>query len=440
MSIDNPSRYAPTGDLHPFWTSMPDSPRGGWENRMLVRGLRNLDKVSAKDELVNVRCPVLLIGAMKDDMIAVDEIRTAAGRLAAAGSRYLQLDCGHYDPYVMPLFDANIGAQIEFIREVVADVPTLDTGSSLSLRDHATSSLAREELLGMNRTDHEIKLRDGRTLAYAQYGDAHGRPIIHCHGTPSSRVEGELTFSGNVAAELGLRIVVPDRPGIGQSDFQQGRRIIDWPDDVLDLVDALEFDTFAVLGSSGGGPYATVCGARMPTRVRMLGLLGAVAPLDVPDALVAMSAPLRFMLRLARLSPALLRGLFRLNLRAISGGGTRAGERMAASFPEPDRTLLQQHPEIRDGFVACFVEACRNGTRGAAADLALMARPWGFDPADIEVPVRLWHGERDRNVPAAHGRYLAGVLPQCRATFYPDEAHLSLPRNHQREILSALVG
>ena len=75
----------------------------------------------------------------------------------------------------------------------------------------------------MTDSEHrEIRLRDGRTLAYAEYGSPRGLPIIHCHGTPSSRVEGELTFSGPVAAELGVRIIVPDRPGMGQSDFQLG--------------------------------------------------------------------------------------------------------------------------------------------------------------------------------------------------------------------------
>jgi pimeloyl-ACP methyl ester carboxylesterase len=68
-----------------------------------------------------------------------------------------------------------------------------------------------------------------------------------------------------------------------------------------------------------------------------------------------------------------------------------------------------------------------------------MAQPWGFDLAAIQVPVRLWQGERDGNVPAAHGRYLAGAISNCHATFYADEAHLSLPLNHQWEILSALA-
>lgn len=287
--------------------------------------------------------------------------------------------------------------------------------------------------------DQQITLRDGRALAFNEYGNPSGRPIIYCHGTPSARVEGDLIVNSVLADELGLRIIVPDRPGMGGSDFQPGRRILDWPNDVLELAAALDLEMFSVLGSSGGAPYAAVCGALIPDRIRVIGLLGGVAPADGPGVIQAMSPPLRIMVRLARFAPAVLRGLFRLNLRAIRSGGQRGGERMAASFPEPDRSLLQR-PEIRDGFMACFVESCRGGVKGPVWDTKLMSGPWGFDLAAIKSPVLLWQGERDRNVPAAHGRYLAAAIPTCRATFYPDEAHLSLPLNHQREILTALAG
>jgi pimeloyl-ACP methyl ester carboxylesterase len=76
---------------------------------------------------------------------------------------------------------------------------------------------------------------------------------------------------------------------------------------------------------------------------------------------------------------------------------------------------------------------------GPVADLALIADPWGFDLAAITVPVLLWHGEHDRNVPVASGRYLATALPNCEATFYPEDAHLSVPLGHQDEILRALA-
>jgi len=151
-----------------------------------------------------------------------------------------------------------------------------------------------------------------------------------------------------------------------------------------------------------------------------------------------MSGPLRLMFRLARFAPAMLRTVYRLNLRAVARGGERAGERMAQWAPEPDRVLLQR-PEIRDGFTACFVEACRQGPAGAALDVRLIAQPWGIDLSAMRLPTFLWHGELDRNVPVVAGRFLASAIPNCRATFYPQEAHLSLPLNHQEEILRALA-
>jgi pimeloyl-ACP methyl ester carboxylesterase len=289
-----------------------------------------------------------------------------------------------------------------------------------------------------NSEHHAVTLRDGRTLAFTEYGGPSGRPIIYCHGAPSSRVEGDLIVNGATASALGLRVIVPDRPGMGYSQSQPGRRIVDWPDDVVDLAAALDLETFAVLGSSGGAPYAAACGALIPSRVRAVGVLGGVAPADAPGFLRSMSGPSRMMFRFGRSAPAALRILFRLNLRAVRRGGPRAGERMAAWAPEPDRILLQR-AEVSSGFMACFEEACRQGPAGPAEDISLIARPWGFDLDAVKVPVLLWHGELDRNVPVTAGRYLAKTFPNCRATFYPKDAHLSVPLNHQEEIFGALA-
>jgi pimeloyl-ACP methyl ester carboxylesterase len=284
----------------------------------------------------------------------------------------------------------------------------------------------------------ETRLRDGRILAFAEYGSPSGRAVIWCHGVPSSRVEGDLIINGPLASAMGLRVIVPDRPGMGRSTHQRARQLRDWPDDVVELAALLGLERFSVLGSSGGGPYAIACGVKYPGRVRAVGLLGSVAPADAPGMMRAMSGPLRLMFRLARFAPAILRTVYRLNLRALERGGERAAERMARWAPEPDRVLLQR-PEIRDGFTACFVEACREGTAGPALDVRLIAQPWGIDVTALRVPTFLWHGELDRNVPVMAGRHLASAVPNCRATFYPQEAHLSLPFNHQEEILRALA-
>lgn len=282
---------------------------------------------------------------------------------------------------------------------------------------------------------NELRLRDGRTLAYADYGSRDGLPIIRCHGAPSSRLEGALV--AGAADELGVRMIVPDRPGMGRSQFQARRRIDDWPDDVLELADSLGIDRFAVLGVSAGAPYALACAARISSRVRVIGLVSAVAPLHAPGVLPAMNGPSRTMYGLSRHAPWILRGALRLMRRAIRGAN-RAGERVAASFPEADLRVLQQ-PGMREHLTAVVQEALRQGARGVVWDMGLVARAWGFELASVATPVLLWQGEQDRNVPTIHGRYLAAAIPNCRATFYGDEGHLSLFVNRQREILRDIM-
>lgn len=281
-----------------------------------------------------------------------------------------------------------------------------------------------------------IRLPDGRVLGYADYGSRRGVPIVRCHGAPSSRLEGALL--AEAAGDLGVRLVVPDRPGMGQSDFQEHRRIEDWPGDVTHLATALGLGRFAVLGVSGGAPYALACAVHIPERVTAIGLVSAIAPFDAAGTFAAMKGPSRAMYQLARRAPWLLRGLLGL-MRRMATSKSAASERMSASFPEPDRRTLQRS-DVRAHLGSVFDEAMRQGARGVTRDMELIAGPWGFALASVQMPVLLWQGEQDGNVPAAHGRYLLGALPNCRATFYPDEAHLSLFVNRHREILSALVG
>jgi pimeloyl-ACP methyl ester carboxylesterase len=283
-----------------------------------------------------------------------------------------------------------------------------------------------------DRDYQSIKLRDGRTLAYAQFGDPEGDPIIYCHGTPSSRAEGELTLRGSCAAQLGLRVIIPDRPGMGGSDFLPNRRVVDWPSDVLELADALHIARFAMLGSSGGAPYALVCGALIPERVSVVGVIGAVAPIDAPGLYSPRS---RFLSRMVRVAAPVMRGLMRLQLLALRSRSVRKG--MANAFPEPDRTLFQQEA-IRDRFIGCLEECCRNGPRGAVWELGMFSQPWGFELTQVTVPVLLWQGARDGNVSAAHSRFLASALPNCQARIYPEDAHLSVMLNHHEEIFGAI--
>lgn len=120
--------------------------------------------------------------------------------------------------------------------------------------------------------DATIKLSDGRRLAYAEWGDLDGSPIIFFHGTPHSRLwcPDELA-----TASEEIRLITVDRPGIGRSDIKQARTFSDWPDDVVSLANALGVPRFAVIGWSGGGPYAAACAALIPTRLTGVGIVSS---------------------------------------------------------------------------------------------------------------------------------------------------------------------
>ena len=289
------------------------------------------------------------------------------------------------------------------------------------------------------QTTNQIRLKDGRTLAYAEYGDPYGKPVFHFHGTPSSRLEGNLPLVDESATRLGIRLVIPDRPGMGLSDICAGRTLLDWPADVVELADALGLERLAVVGLSGGGPYAAACAYRIPKRLTAIGIVSGVSPLDVPHAFEGMDRSDRLMFGLAHGAPWLLRLVFWYTARDLRRNPDRALAQMAAELCAADQAVLAES-DIRAAFVQTSLEAFRQGARGAARDCALFARPWGFRPQDIRVPVHLWHGEADTTCPIPMGRYMAGVIPGCDAHFLSQDGHYSLIARHYQEVLQALAG
>src|SRR5690242_4496578 len=148
-----------------------------------------------------------------------------------------------------------------------------------------------------------LKLKDGRTLAYLDVGPADGRVVFHFHGHGSSRLEA-LTLA-DAAARAGVRVIAPDRPGIGYSDPKNGDRLLDWPADVAEAADLLGIARFAVQGMSAGGPYALACAHALADRVTACSLVSAVPTPGI--ALGAGPAMRRLVWLTARLFPNYLR-------------------------------------------------------------------------------------------------------------------------------------
>lgn len=280
-----------------------------------------------------------------------------------------------------------------------------------------------------------LRLRDGRRLGYAEYGDRHGRPVVFFHGTPGSRKIAGVAH--RVATARAVRVIAPDRPGFGLSDFQPARRLIDWPTDVLQLADALGLERFAVAGVSGGGPYVAACAWRIADRLTRAGIISGMGPVDDPALAAALGLRYRTGVAVLRTAPGVARVVLALGALAMRHRPERVVDLIAGSMPAVDQVVLAR-PGVRALLIDDVREALRHGVCGATQELTLLSRPWEFRPEDIRLPVRLWHGEADGQVPVAIARRLAATIPQCHASFMGGGGHFWV-FDHLDEVVSALI-
>jgi pimeloyl-ACP methyl ester carboxylesterase len=278
-----------------------------------------------------------------------------------------------------------------------------------------------------------LRLKDGRQLAYAQYGNPNGKPVFFIQGTPSSRL---LHPDDEITRSLGVRLVAFDRPGFGLSDYQPNRTLKDFPNDLAELADALGIERFAIVGISGGGPYTAATAYALPNRVTIAALVSAGGPADAPHAMDGIAPMRRIGYYIARYAPALLVPLLWLTNNP-QRNPQKFFDQYTAHNPPDDQTLFAQ-PEFRAMMIANYTESTRRGLRGFARELWIVARPWDFRLEDIRVPVCVWHGDADNSTPISMASYVASKIPNCRTIYLPNEGHLFLFKRW-REILSALV-
>jgi pimeloyl-ACP methyl ester carboxylesterase len=287
-------------------------------------------------------------------------------------------------------------------------------------------------------TNQTFQFRDGRTLGYAEYGAADGTPVFYFHGYVGARLEGGAW--ANAATQAGVRLIALDRPGFGLSTFQPGRHFLDWPTDVVELADHLSLPRFAVMGTSGGGPYALACAYKIPERLTACGVICGMEPMEL--GVDGMSRGNRLIFSIARRFPWLLKTILWSTTGKMSQDEVKfkaAMEKSLKAAPEPDRLALQ-NSDIGSYLIASTKAGFCQGAEAAALEGRLYASPWGFRLEEVAFnPIYLWHGEKDVNVPIGMARAAASQLAHCQASFYPDEAHLSLPVNHAEEILRLIA-
>ncbi|KZM20761.1 uncharacterized protein EKO05_0002657 [Ascochyta rabiei] len=270
-----------------------------------------------------------------------------------------------------------------------------------------------------NSHSRTFKLPDGRTLGYAEYGDPNGKAILYQHGIPGSRIEA--TRYHELGLELGIRVISIDRPGYGWSTRfprYRDRTVKSWGEDVEALVEHLELEEYAILGVSGGGPYALSCALHLPrTRLKALSLICGIGPPGISMRNAAWPTYIGFTIGWRWSPQFLLRWFFSrdaaLSLHLSDDDRVRAllDPRRLEGTQGKDRAFFADEDEMRV-YVATSREGFGQGFDGMCKDGFVMCTDWGFRVEDIgkDVPVVMWYGTEDVNVPPHHGRTIAARL------------------------------
>ena len=291
--------------------------------------------------------------------------------------------------------------------------------------------IARPKLEG------NVAVGDDRQIGFAEFGNPQGRAVFWLHGTPGARRQIPVE-ARQYAERKHIRLIGVDRPGIGSSTPFQYPNVLAFADDLRTIADVLGIDEMAVIGLSGGGPYALACAAAMPDRVVVTGVLGGVAPTVGPEAisggLMSLgSAIAPFMpviglpLRLAAVAV----------VRLVKPLGERAVDMYGRVSPIGDRRLLAR-PEFKAMFLDDLLNGSRKQMAAPFADVVAFAKDWGFRLDEVKGPVRWWHGDKDHIIPFAHGEHVVALLPD--AEMYPllGESHLA-GLGYAQEILEKLM-
>lgn len=282
------------------------------------------------------------------------------------------------------------------------------------------------------KLDRTMELADGRTLAYSEWGDLRGRPVVLLHGTPSSRL---LCPDVDATEAAGVRLITIDRPGYGRSDPRPDRTLLNWIDDYVELADHLKLPPCPVVGWSGGGPYALACAYRLAERVSSVGLAGSPGLTgEVPGALDDYSAEGKANFTLIHRDRAA--GIEAISKRCQWYGGDGWQTFFSGNWADADARLLAR-PDVLGAMKECVREGARQGPVGWAWDDIADTGPDGFSVADIRQEVHVWIGEADPMIPRFHADYLVATIPRATLVSFPGGGHL-FPFDHWAEMLAAL--
>jgi len=282
----------------------------------------------------------------------------------------------------------------------------------------------------MERT---VQTADGRTLAVQENGDPGGIPVLVHMGSPNSR-HLYPPISADAAAR-GLRLISYDRPGYGGSTSSPDRSVADCAADARAICAALGIDRVAMWGISGGGPHLLACAALLPDLVVAAASLASPAPYGAEglDWFAGMGQDNADDFKLMRDDVAAARAKMTKDREEFLATPTEdIAKGMASLLTPTDAAALTG--ELAEYLSWSMKDGLAPGMEGWWEDSVAFCGPWGFDLAQISVPVLVVHGRQDMFVPFGHGEWLAAHVPGAEPWLLDDDGHVTLMENRMGEV------
>lgn len=270
--------------------------------------------------------------------------------------------------------------------------------------------------------------------------------VFYLHGVPSSHDEAYVMH--DAALERGIQIVALDRPGYAGSSPKPDRKLLDWPVDLLAVADHFSIPRFAVIGSSGGGPYALACLKCLP-KDRLVGAAVCCGVYPVSFGLAGMKWLNRLLLTITPWVPSLVALIVEYTQSRPARDEQRPEifeTKMLELFktsPAPDRAVFDANTHsYRDVIIASAREALKPGGKTFALEFSLLASDWGFQLEEVEVEAGrlvMWHGTEDVHVPVAMAEKAARLMANAELKRLEGEGHVG-PVMRAGEVLEVVRG
>ena len=294
--------------------------------------------------------------------------------------------------------------------------------------------------------DRKITLPDGRDLSYAQYGATAGQVVLHFHGFPGSRLEGALYH--DAAVKLGMQVLTIDRPGVGLSSPHRDRSTLTFAEDVQCLANHLDLRSWAVMGISGGGPYALAYALLQPAGLQAVALVAAMGPHDINRSGMSRNNRVLFFcfaycLWLVRLFGRLYmrqRGLLTEEMLVEAMPKLQKSRLPQSMKPGPKEMTVLLNENVMRTFWRSSCEFFRQGFETFCEEGRILTSDQGLQLRDLgrDLPVRLWYGKEDANVGPHMGPRVGERLGDTATLRMEGEGHASLVVNKAEDVLRDL--